>query len=110
MSAVWAVAEMFDVVPKPGNPVLARSLEDWWQHPRQFGCRAARSGPWCVVAPDWRIWCPSCAARKLEAELRCIYCHDEVDVAIDMTLIYDMKKVVTVMAKAHAQCEIEAAR
>lgn len=110
MSAVWAVAELFDVVPKPGNAVLARTLARWWEHPRQFGCMAARSSPWCVVAPDSRIWCPSCAASRLESELRCVYCHGDIDLTHDLTLVFDMKGSVTVMAKAHDKCEMEAAR
>lgn len=110
MSAVWSVAEMFGIVPSPPNETLARSLAAWWGRPRNFACDHAKDQVWVVIAPDPSICCAEHAAQRLDNEMRCMYCHDEVDPVVDSLLVYEMQQAVTVLGRAHTECELQAAR
>ena len=107
MSAVWEVADWLGIVPSPPNMRLARSLSAWWERPRTFGCADVKTGAWFVCAPNPSIFCAEHAMDRLDHELRCMYCHGEVDPVVDNVLMYEMQHHVTVIGRAHTECEKE---
>jgi hypothetical protein len=103
--ALWSVADLAGIVPMPPDSEVARLLNEWWGHPRSFGCASARwCSPWLVVAPSPDIWCPTCAEERLAGERRCVYCWDEVRVRRSNLLVHEMHQSVRVLARAHLHC------
>lgn len=109
-AGMWALGEVFGVVPMPPNGELANLLADWWRMPRSFGCNAARSSSWTVVPPSPDIWCPSCATELFDRERRCFYCGGRIrKVNASDALIYEMRGV-RLLGRAHAPCSQRAQR
>lgn len=109
--AMWTLAERFDVIPSPPDPVLAGVLSSWWHGPRIFGCAAARrEAAWFVVAPDPSIWCRSCATSRFGDERRCVYCRKRVRVTRANVLLFEMRAGTWVMARSHYHCAERAGR